>query len=186
MVSVRELGQVTVLDPEGRDVQLGSLWRERTAVLCWLRHFGCLFCKEQATKLHAVAPAFAEAGAGLTFIGNGTPEHARWFIEDFGIIVPVLTDPGRNSYRLLGARSGFLTSIDPRSVLATLRAMKAGHFQGRTRGTRYQQGGIAVITSDGRAPYVFRSRFAGDHPDPLEVVEAVRGVGRGAETTRRA
>lgn len=180
MVDVASLGRTIVLDPEGREVRLGTLWRERTAAICWLRHFGCLFCKEQATKLNALVPQFEEAGAGLAFIGNGSPENARWFIEDFDITAPVFTNPDLESYRLLGARSGILTSADPRAILASLRAMRSGHFQGQTRGSRYQQGGIAVITPDERVEYVYRSRFAGDHPDPAAILAAARAASRGA------
>ena len=34
------LAEVTVLDLQGRPVPLGELWREQTAVLLWVRHFG--------------------------------------------------------------------------------------------------------------------------------------------------
>jgi hypothetical protein len=32
--------EVTVLDGEGREVRLSSFWRDRPAVLAFLRHFG--------------------------------------------------------------------------------------------------------------------------------------------------
>lgn len=34
------LADVSVLDPEGRSVRLGDLWREQTVVLAFIRHFG--------------------------------------------------------------------------------------------------------------------------------------------------
>jgi hypothetical protein len=34
------LADVSVLDPEGRSVRLGTLWREQTIVLAFIRHFG--------------------------------------------------------------------------------------------------------------------------------------------------
>jgi hypothetical protein len=36
----RRLESVSVLDPDGRDVRLGDLWREHTAALAFIRHFG--------------------------------------------------------------------------------------------------------------------------------------------------
>ena len=36
----KRLAQVRVLDPRGEPVRLGALWRERTAVLVFLRHYG--------------------------------------------------------------------------------------------------------------------------------------------------
>jgi hypothetical protein len=35
-----DLGHVTLVDLEGNDVRLGDVWRERPAVLVWLRHYG--------------------------------------------------------------------------------------------------------------------------------------------------
>lgn len=34
------LGPLTVLDERGTAVEVQSLWRDRPAVLVWLRHFG--------------------------------------------------------------------------------------------------------------------------------------------------
>ena len=35
-----ELADLIVNDTEGRDVRLGDLWRERPAVLVFVRHYG--------------------------------------------------------------------------------------------------------------------------------------------------
>lgn len=44
MAKVVKLGEpapdVPVLDQEGREVRLSSFWRDRPAVLAFLRHFG--------------------------------------------------------------------------------------------------------------------------------------------------
>jgi hypothetical protein len=34
------LADLVVMDLEGEDVRLGSLWEDRPAVLVWLRHYG--------------------------------------------------------------------------------------------------------------------------------------------------
>lgn len=35
-----DLATMTVLDEQGKPVELGTFWRERPAVLVFLRHFG--------------------------------------------------------------------------------------------------------------------------------------------------
>jgi hypothetical protein len=35
-----DLAAMTVLDEAGKTVELGSLWRDRTIVLLFIRHFG--------------------------------------------------------------------------------------------------------------------------------------------------
>ena len=36
----KSLAGIEVLDPQGRAVPLGDLWRDRAAVLVFLRHYG--------------------------------------------------------------------------------------------------------------------------------------------------
>jgi hypothetical protein len=35
-----ELADVTLRDQDGEEARLGDLWRDRPAVLVWLRHYG--------------------------------------------------------------------------------------------------------------------------------------------------
>ena len=35
-----DLAAMTVLDEQGRPIVLGTLWRDKTAVLVFVRHFG--------------------------------------------------------------------------------------------------------------------------------------------------
>jgi len=35
-----DLAKLTVLDDDGRSIELGTLWRDRAAVLVFVRHFG--------------------------------------------------------------------------------------------------------------------------------------------------
>ena len=35
-----DLARMTVLDADGQAVELGTLWRDRPAVLVFIRHFG--------------------------------------------------------------------------------------------------------------------------------------------------
>ncbi len=36
----KQLENIVVLDPDGKSVRLGDLWRDRTVVLAFIRHFG--------------------------------------------------------------------------------------------------------------------------------------------------
>lgn len=123
-----------------------------------------MFCKEQVAQLRAFVPRIHAVGAELVVLGNGSPEQARWFIEDYGIETPVFTDPALASHKIVGA--GKLSFFDPRTFLAGARATRAGFRQSRTKGSALQLGGVFVVTSDGEMPYRYLSRFAGDHPDP--------------------
>jgi len=40
LTRANDLAKMTVLDEHGGKVELGSLWRDKTAVLAFVRHFG--------------------------------------------------------------------------------------------------------------------------------------------------
>lgn len=100
------LAEVTVLDLEGKVVRLGGLWRERPLALVFVRHFGCLFCREQVAQLAEVYPEIQARGAALAAVGNGSVRDAAAFAEERGVSFPLYTDPRRLAYRAAGLRHG--------------------------------------------------------------------------------
>jgi len=173
-MDVRALSQVTVLGADGAQVRLGSAWSDRPAVVVWLRHFGCLFCREQAAEMRDRRAEIESMGGRLVFVGNGGVRYARAFQTEFAPDVTVLTDPELRSYRAIGARHGVLNTIGPRAWAAGIRALRSGARQTRVKGHPFQQGAVMVFAPGDRLLYSYISRAAGDHP-PLDQVMAALG-----------
>lgn len=115
-------------------------------------------------------------GAELVFIGNGAAFFARAFRDEFHVTVPLLVDEARASYTALGFRRDVASSLNPKMLLHAKRAMAAGFSQKAVHGDARQQGGVLVVDRGGGVVYAYVSDTAGDHPDPAEVVAALRGV----------
>lgn len=128
--------------------------------------------------MRGYVPRIHSAPGELVVLGNGTPEHARWFVEDYAFETPVVTDPGLRAHAIVGARRGLRVVLDPRTFLAALRARRKGFRQSKTMGNATQIGGVFVITPSGDMPYSYRSRYAGDHPDPEVAVRALEQAAR--------
>ena len=173
-MEVRTLAGASVLDVEGMPSLLGEHWRRHPAVVVWLRHYGCVFCREQAAEMRAVADDIAALGAELVFVGNGSPAQARDFQEKFAPDSIVLTDPDLRTYRLIGARHGVLKTLGPRVWRSGLRALRSGARQTRVKGHPFQQGGVLILVPGDRAVYSHISGEAGDHPPVADVIEALR------------
>ncbi|MBV9101467.1 MAG: AhpC/TSA family protein [Candidatus Dormibacteraeota bacterium] len=180
-MDVRALSQVTVLGVDGATVRLGSVWSDRPAVVVWLRHFGCLFCREQAADMRARRADIEAMGGRLVFVGNGGVRFAAGFQKEFAPDVTVLTDPELRSYRAVGARHGVLNTVGPRAWAAGIRALRSGARQTRVKGHPFQQGAVMVLAPGDRLVYSHISRVAGDHPPADQVVGALA-----AATQRRA
>ena len=167
-------GDLEVLRPDGQAVRLGSVWAGRPVVLALVRHFGCIFCKEQVGRLREIVE--------LVILGSGSPQMAGFFAEDFAIATPVLTDPQRHVYAALEARRpprwGFM---DPRVAVRGLKALVQGHrqqFGNPDLGDETQLGGIFIVQPGGEVAWAHRSAFAGDHPSNVEGLVALRGAAR--------
>ncbi|OAI38508.1 hypothetical protein AYO38_09590 [bacterium SCGC AG-212-C10] len=171
---VEQLAQVTVLSPTNEPMVLGSLWKERPVVMVMPRHFGCIFCKEQVAGYLPFVPRIHAAGAEMVIVGNGQPEHAKWFQEDYNVETPLFTDPDLRSHEIVGARSPKM--FNPMVAVRGMRAMTKGFRQTKTMGPAAQLGGVFIITPAGAMPYKYVSKFAGDHPDPERVTAFLEAV----------
>jgi peroxiredoxin len=168
------LANLTVLDEHGQALALAALWREQAAVLAFVRHFGCLHCREHVAQLRTVVDAMHAAGAELHVIGNGTPNFIAGFRETTGLATPVYTDPTLAVYRAAELRRGASTMLDVRAAAKTVRAFARGHRQSlRVQGDQWQQGGVLVIARDGRVAWQHVSKYPGDNAEPTAIVSAL-------------
>src|SRR6266850_1020748 len=119
------LRQMTVLDETGTGVSLGGFWVKRPVVLAFVRHLGCIFCRQQVARLSKRLPETERRGGTLVVVGPAKPEHIRGFRQ-----------VGRH-------------------------------------GDVVQQGGTFVLGPGDRVRYEWRDRYAGDHADLDDVVEAL-------------
>ena len=163
-----------VLDTEGASVPLASLVGGRPLLLVFLRHYGCLFAKQQADELVRHHAELVAAGAEVVAIGNGTAEEAKTFAEEQALPFRLLTDPTGDSYCALSLKRGLRTALSPAVVARAVRATASGFRQTRSAGDPLQQGGVIAFDAEGREIYRYVSETAGDHPQFGEVLVSLR------------
>ena len=167
------LDNMVVFDPEGRRVRLGQLWADRIAVLVFVRHFGCVLCRQQIGDITPLFDRVKAMGADLVVVGHGSVEEARTFREEEKLRIPLLTDPTRQSHDVLGMRRGLTSLITGSSLGRAFTAWHSGYRQSRVAGDPLQQGGVVVIAPGGVEHFRFISREAGDHPTSEQILAAL-------------
>ena len=175
-----DLAKLAVLDADGRSVQLGSLWAERTAVLVFVRHFGCIHCRDHVTQLLDAVAEIRAAGAEPYIIGNGSPSFIEGFREQTKWTGPIYTDPSLAAYRAAELERGVVKTLEPRSLGAAVRALAQGKRQGRQQGDQWQQGGVLVIAPSGVIRWRHASGRPGDNASAAQIVAALRDSGNTA------
>lgn len=160
-----ELGRLRLPDPDGGEHRLADLWAKQPLLLIHLRHFGCILCRQFASRLHAHHREFAAAGVRVVAIGTGGRRYAREFVVDQGLEFLLLVDRELVSHAVVGARSGSpLGLLRPQVVRAGLRARAEGHRQGRTGAHPFVFGATHLFARGGRPRFAWLDADYRDHP----------------------
>ena len=167
------LGQMRVLDGTGTTVPLGTFWMKRPIVLAFVRHLGCIFCRQQVAGLSKRVPEIERRGGMLVVVAPAKPEHIAGFRASTGYEGALFVDPTLRAFKAAGLVRGRASTYHPLAVLQGIRAMAQGFRQVGRHGDVVQQGGTFVLGPGDRVRYEWRDRYAGHHPDLDEVVEAL-------------
>ena len=170
------LGQVSVLDERGAAVRLGDFWAKRPVVLALVRHLGCLFCRQQVAGLMRRLPEIERRSATLVVVGPSRPEHIAGFRTATGYAGPLFVDPSLRAFRAAGLEHSRASTYHPLAVLKAVRAVVQGHRQTGRQGDVIQQGGTFVLGPGDHVHFEWRDRYAGNHADLDEAVEAIPAV----------
>ena len=129
--------------------------------------------------MRAHEAAIAAAGAGIVFVGTGTPAMAAAFAREHAGSHPVLSDQDRALFAASGMRRGWWRMLRPSLLRNLVRALRRGFRQGRVQGDPWQLGGVVVIDRERRIHHVQRDAVAGAPLDFAAVVAAVRAAAGG-------
>lgn len=160
-------------DVDGHAVRLSDLWSssEKGIVLVFLRHFGCLFCRDHAVQLREHHHEFTQRGYTVVAIGQGTPARSARFATEYALPFPVFGDRALASYRLFGLTSGILGGfLQPNAYKAGVKAMLHGHFPGMPDGNVNQYPGTFLIDRGGQILHQQIGQHAGDFPSAAEIL----------------
>ncbi|XP_054583133.1 peroxiredoxin-like 2C isoform X2 [Eptesicus fuscus] len=101
------VAELPVLDSSGRRVPFGALFRERRAIVVFVRHFLCYTCKEYVEDLAKIPKSFLqEADVTLIVIGQSSYHHIEPFCKLTGYCHEIYVDPEREIYKRLGMKRG--------------------------------------------------------------------------------
>lgn len=132
-----------------------------------------MFCREAVAQLRDHLPEIEKRGARVAVIGNGSPQQAAAFQKEHGAGFEVFVDPSLAAYSAAGLVRKLAATVTWRSALHGLRALKAGHRQGRIQGDALQQGGVLVIGGGGELLYRHADATGGDNAPVDEVLAAL-------------
>ena len=168
--------QIIFTNIDGNDVSLKSILDKGPVLITMLRHFGWIFCKEQAAQLSTISNDLSKIGIELIFVGSGSYQQASYFKQDYNPNGEIYSDMNLTIYNALDAKKSFISNIMPQVWIAGLKASIRGFTQSKTQGDYLQQGGNALIMPDGTIKFLRLNKYAGDHINPKVLLDKLKKV----------
>uniref|UniRef100_A0A8C2PGD7 Peroxiredoxin like 2C n=1 Tax=Capra hircus TaxID=9925 RepID=A0A8C2PGD7_CAPHI len=161
------VAELPVLDASGRPVPFGELFRERRAIVVFVRHFLCYICKEYVEDLAKIPKSFLQPFCKLT-----------------GYSHEIYVDPEREIYKRLGMKRGeeiassgqsphVKSNILSGSIRSLWRAVTGPLFD--FQGDPAQQGGTLILGPGNNIHFIHHDRNRLDHK-PINSVLQLVGV----------
>ena len=146
--------------------------RPGPALVLFVRHLGCTFCREAAADLAAERSGIEARGAAIVIVHPATEEQARPFFARYGLDdIPRVADPDAELYRAFELRRGTLGQLfGPTVWWRGAVALVRGHGVGRLQGDGFQMPG-AFVLRDGRIVAAYRHTTAADRPSCAALVD---------------
>lgn len=156
--------EVEVTLSSGEKVPLKSLYEGQRLALIFLRHFGCVFCREHVGQLRR-SPEL-----NIAFVTLGTPEQTEEFREKMSSPHKFISDPQKELHKLFDLHQGGLAQIlNPHVLVRGLNALLKGYLQGKPTHDPMQLPGVFLIEKDGSVTWQQRGKDIADNPSPGDI-----------------
>jgi hypothetical protein len=137
---------------------------DAATLLVFLRHFGCVFCRETLADLSAASAADPGFPPTLLFF-QGSATEGRALLRREWPSLRAVSDPQLRFYEGFGIdRMGWLDLLRPGLRSAARRARERGIEQGERSGDIWRLPGVFLVRGD-RVLWSHPFRHAGDRPD---------------------
>lgn len=154
---------------DGTSVPLSSFWAKRPVAFVFLRHFGCIFCREHVAKLRE------HPELNVVFVGLGEPENASVFKETMRTKSVIICDPNKELYAEAGLRPGSLGQmLNPHVLVRGFQAGREGFRNSRPTSDPTMLGGTFVVNRRGEVTHEQRAKDAADNSTPDQIAEWLR------------
>lgn len=149
---------------------------DELVLLVFLRHFGCIFCRETLADMRALAerdPRFPEP----LFFFQGSPTEGRAFLRRYWPSLRAVADPEAEIYEAFGiGRGNVVQMFRPAVWAAHSRAQAKGHALGERSGDIWRMPGV-FLAHGPEILWAHTYRHAADHPDYGLICELADSMG---------
>ena len=145
-------------------------------MLVFLRHFGCIFCKEALLDISNQRETIESKGSKIVFVHMATDEIAQEYLEKFQLQdVSRISDPTSQYYRLFGLGKGSITQLFGLSTFIrgfdiVVQKGQPIEYNSGHLGDSFQMPGVFVL-QNGKIQESYIHKLASSRPDYEKLVD---------------
>ncbi len=153
-----------------------ELSTKKPVLLVFLRHFGCIFCREALQDLSKLQSEIVEKGGHLVFVHMSDKKTAEQYFKKYKLNDPFwVADPDCYYYQEFGLMKGSLSQLF--GFKTWVRGFDAAVIKGnglswKQLGDGFQMPGIFLI-KNGEILYEFIHDSVADRPDYLKILSHI-------------
>lgn len=151
-----------------------SLSFEKPILLVFLRHFGCVFCKEAMEDISKMRPEIEKMGFHLIFVHMASNKIAEDYFNNFNLKKALhVSDPTKQFYTAFGLRKGSVGQLYGLKTWYRGFSSENKHLKlemSKSLGDSTQMPGIFTLL-DGKVADSYIHKYAAEKPDYLKLLE---------------
>jgi peroxiredoxin len=152
---------------EGNDLR--TITEENTVMLVFLRHFGCVFCREALDDFSKIKAELNNRNIKLIFVHMSEESHGDQYFKDYGLESEEhVSDPDMTLYEYFGLQKGTFRELYGLKVWSRAVSLKFGIETKKPLGNMKQMPGVFLLKNGGILNS-FIHKSAADKPDYLEI-----------------
>jgi len=157
---------------------LANLSKDQPIMLVFLRHFGCVFCKEALDDIQKLKPDLAKEGVQLVFAHMSKNEVANKYFSDYKLApVPHISDPEAHYYATFGLMKGTPSQLLGfgnwmRGFEASISGRNFPIIQKKLGDSTQMPGIFLIQNSEIKGQYIHR--LVSDRPDYMNLISHCR------------
>ena len=156
---------ISIKTQEGSDIHLLS-WKT-PVLLVFLRHFGCIFCREALDDIKGKREQIESEGVKIVLVHMADNEIAKEYFARYDLLeLESVSDPSCDIYAAFGLLKGTFKQLF--GLRSWIRGFDAGVMQGHGVGVMlgdgFQMPGVFLL-KNGKIVSEYIHKFASDRPD---------------------
>lgn len=158
---------------KGNDLR--TIAEQDTVMLVFLRHFGCMFCREALDDFSKIKEELAKEQVKLVFVHMGEEEIANQYLKDYGLEGEEhISDPDMSLYEYFGLHKGNFREMYGLKVWARFFGVKQKTEAAKPELGNYRQMPGVFLIKDGKIKNSYVYQTIADRPDYLSIVKCER------------